>query len=433
MLTQENSASDINIRPMHERRLGGVRLLVLSLVLGLTTGLVIAGIRILVYDEIWGHLPQGMALVGLFPVLGLVLSGLLLQSSRKRPELHDTEAYIDAFHTGAVDSPRSAVAKTAAALFTVGFGGAAGLEGPSMYIGSAIGGWLRPTLARLGVGDRRASRSLLTAGAAAGISAVFKAPLTGLVFALEVPYTDDFAHEALAPALVASVSSYLVLVSLLGTEPLFPVNRSLAPSLENTLIALALGTLLGIVARLASVTLLTTERLAHRTRVPLFVRTLGGGIVCGVLGVVTLHYFGSPLALGSGYDLINASVAGRYIGMAALVLLLLRSGAVVATLGSGAAGGTFIPFMSMGAAAGGIFKGFIPATGALFPIVGMAAFLAAANATPIAAAVFIAESTGSTGYIIPGLVAATAAYLVGGGRSISHNQRPSRRQKEAVL
>ena len=411
----------------HQGQLGTVRLLPLALALGIAVGLLVVGIRVFVYDLLWGHVPQSAPWVGVFPALGLLISGLLLHFMATRSEVHDTEAYIEAYHAGEVDSPRTAFAKTTAALFTVGFGGAAGLEGPSMYIGSVLGGWLHPVLRRLGIHDGRAARSLLIAGAAAGISAVFKAPLTGLVFALEVPYTDDFAREALVPALVASVSSYLALVSLLGTEPLFPVNRALAPSLKYVVFALLLGALLGVVARLLSLGLLAAERISDKVPVPLYVRTLGGGIVCGALGIVTLRIFGSPLALGSGYELINGSVAGRYVGMAALVLLILRSAAVLSTLGSGAAGGTFIPFMSMGAAAGGVFEGLAPSSGALFPIIGMAAFLAAANATPIAAAVFVAESTGSTGYIIPGIVAATAAYLVSGGRSVSRNQRPSRR------
>jgi len=413
---------------VHKGRSAAVRLLPLALALGLATGLLVTAMRLFAYDVLWAHLPQTTPLVGLFPVLGLLLSGLLLQFGAKRPEVHDTEAYIDAYHTGEVDSPRTATAKVMAALFTLGLGGAAGPEGPSMYIGSALGGWLRPTLRRFGIDERFAGRTLLIAGAAAGISAVFKAPLTGIVFALEVPYTDDFAREALVPALVASVSSYLAVVSLIGTEPLFPVSRSLAPSLHNVLLALVLGALLGILARLLSLALLAAEHVSRRVKVPLFVRTLGGGVICGAMGIATLKIFRSPLALSSGNDIINASVIGRYVGMAALVLLVLRSTAVLATFGSGAAGGTFIPFMSMGAAAGGIFEGVAPSSGALFPIIGMAAFLAAANATPIAAAVFIAESTGSAGYIIPGLVAATAAYLVSGGRSVSRNQRPSRRQ-----
>ena len=81
----------------------------------------------------------------------------------------------------------------------------------------------------------------------------------------------------------------------------------------------------------------------------------------------------------------------------------------------------------MGAIAGGAFEVLAPGTGSLFPIVGMAAFLAAANATPIAGAVFVAESTGAAGYVIPGLAAAAAAYVVAGGRTLSAHQRPNRR------
>ena len=405
-----------------------IRILPLCVVLGLAAGLAVAAIRVVAYDVMWGHIPQHVDVVGVFPVIGLLLSGLLLQFVASRPGVHDTEAYIDSAHSGVVDPPRTALAKVASALFTVGMGGAAGLEGPSMYIGSVLGGWLRPFAVRLGARDAQAVKSLVVAGAAAGISAVFKAPLTGLIFALEVPYTDDFAKDSLVPALVASVSGYLAIVAVLGPEPLFPVNRALAPSLSTTGLALVLGVLLGLIARGLSLALLASERAVERLGVSLWIRTLGGGVICGVLGVITLRVFGSPLALGSGYDIINGSSAGLFLGWAAALLLVLRGGAVLATIGSGAAGGTFIPFMSLGAAAGGMFEGFAPGSGALFPIIGMAAFLAAANATPVAAAVFIAESTGSAGYVIPGLVAATVAYLVSGRQSISRNQRPSRRE-----
>lgn len=404
------------------------RMLPLSLALGVITGLAVVAIRLVVYEGIWNRIPRNGLVVGVFPAVGLLLSGLLLQYFTRSDSPHDTEAYIEVYHAGEADDWRAAVAKTAAAICTVGFGGAAGLEGPSMYVGGTLGARLRAALRRLGVADARAMRSLVVAGAAAGISAVFKAPLTGLVFAMEVPYTDDFAREALVPALVSSVASYLTLVSILGPEPLFPVDRALEPSLVSLALAVALGALLGLVARVLSLSVLAAERVSAKMRVPLAVRTLGGGVVCGLLGIVTLRAFGEPLALGSGYEIINGAVIGRFVGVAALVLFALRSVAVVATLGSGAAGGTFIPFMSMGAAAGAVFEDLLPRSGALFPIIRMAAFLAAANATPIAAAVFVAESTGSTGYVVPGVVAATAAYLVSGGRSISRNQRPSRRE-----
>jgi CIC family chloride channel protein len=361
------------------------------------------------------------------PAAGILLSGVLLRYLADRPDIHDAEAYLEAYHHGRTDfRVGSFVAKVAASIATVGLGGAAGLEGPSLYIGSSLGAWASRRLRRFGL-DESGLKALLVAGAAAGISAVFKAPLTGLIFALEMPYTDDFAREALIPSMLGSVASYLVAISLLGPEPLFQVDRAYVPSVNSVLLALALGVFVGLAARVLVVFLKYVETLSGRTRLSLVARTAIGGVLCGAFGYASFKIFGTPLAIGSGYQLIDAASAGRYIGLAAALLFVLRGGAVVSTLGSGASGGSFVPLVSMGAIAGGVFKAFAPGTGSLFPMVGMAAFLAAANATPIAGAVFVAESTGAAGYVIPGLVAAAAAYVVAGGRTLSEHQRPSRR------
>lgn len=400
-----------------------------AVVVGLMTGLFVTGLRYLTTDVMWLRLLSTHSGLVLFaaPAAGILLSGLLLRYFADHPDIHDAEAYLEAYHRGRTDTRvGSFVAKVAAAVATLGFGGAAGLEGPSLYVGSSLGAVAANRLRRMGL-NHDGLKALLVAGAAAGISAVFKAPLTGLVFALEMPYTDDFAREALIPSMLASVTSYLVAISLLGPEPLFQVNRAYVPSVGNVLLALVLGVLVGLAARFFVVSLKLAESLADRWKIPLVVRTAIGGILCASFGFASFRLYGSPLAIGSGYQLIDAASAGRYIGLAAVVLFLLRGGAVVSTLGSGASGGSFVPLVSLGAIAGGAFEAIAPATGALFPVVGMAAFLAAANATPIAGAVFVAESTGAAGFVIPGLVAAAAAYVVAGGRTLSEHQRPSRR------
>ncbi len=400
-----------------------------AVVVGVTTGLLVTGLRYVTNDVIWPWLLSSNSglLIFLVPALGILGSGILLRYFADRPDIHDAEAYLEAYHGGFTDTRiGSFIAKVAAAISTVGFGGAAGLEGPSLYIGSSLGAWVTRRLSSLGFDDDGV-RALLVAGAAAGISAVFKAPLTGLIFALEMPYTDDFAREALIPSMLASVSSYLVAISILGPEPLFQVDRMYVPSVSNVLLALVLGAFVGLAARLFIASLKTAESVSERTRLPLVVRTAIGGVLCAAFGIASFWIYGSPLAIGSGYQLIDAASAGRYIGLAAALLFVLRGGAVVATLGSGASGGSFVPLVSLGAIAGGVFEAFAPRTGPLFPIVGMAAFLAAGNATPIAGAVFVAESTGAAGYVIPGLVAAAAAYVVAGGRTLSEHQRPSRR------
>jgi len=425
------SESPAHANSQSPARSGGRHLSVLgaAVAVGLATGALVTGLRYLTSDVMWPALLATNSGILMFsaPAAGILLSGLVLRYFADRPDVHDAEAYLEAYHHGKSDvRTGSFIAKVVASISTVGFGGAAGLEGPSLYVGSSIGALASRRLARLGL-DQRGMKALLVAGAAAGISAVFKAPLTGLIFALEMPYTDDFAREALIPSMLSSVASYLVAISLLGPEPLFQVDRAYVPSVNSVLLALALGIFVGLAARLLVVFLKFVEGLSARFNLGLVVRTAIGGVLCGAFGYASFRLFGAPLAIGSGYQLIDAASAGRYIGLAAALLFVLRGGAVVSTLGSGAAGGSFVPLVSMGAIAGGVFKAFAPGTGSLFPMVGMAAFLAAANATPIAGAVFVAESTGAAGFVIPGLVAAAAAYVVAGGRTLSEHQRPSRR------
>jgi len=135
---------------------------------------------------------------------------------------------------------RSLVPKLIAAIATVGFGGSAALEGPSIYGGGAIGSWLWSKLRRFGL-EPRDRRIMLISGAAAGMAAVFRAPLTGLVFALEMPYKDDLAHEALVPSLIASVVAYATLASFLGWRPLFDFAGTTSFSGKDLLWSAVLG------------------------------------------------------------------------------------------------------------------------------------------------------------------------------------------------
>lgn len=360
----------------------------------------------------------------LFPTIGLALSGLILQYLTVNPEIHGTEEVIEAFHErGGVFRYRSFPGKILAAIATVGFGGSAGLEGPSIYAGGAIGSFLLRRTRRFGFTDEDV-RTIMVAGAAAGVAAIFKAPLTGIVFALEVPYRDDLTREALIPSLVAAVSSYIVFVRFLGIDPLFNVGEINQLSMSDLLYSIVIGVLVGIVARAFVASYHGIGRFAEGLAVPLWVRTGIGGLVAGSLGLIGYRLFGEPVVLGTGYSTVQGFVTGSYTPVQAAEILLLKTGAVVATLASGAAGGIFVPMIVLGAASGAMLKGILPgAVGPMFPIVGMAAFLAAGYNTPIAATVFVAESTGGAGYIIPGLVAAAVAFAVAGKTSVSDKQR----------
>lgn len=397
-----------------------------ALLIGVLVGGAVTLIDVLAYDVLWGNVNRWLnpVTIVLIPTVGLLISGLLLQRTTTDPSVQGTEEYIDAYHEhGGVFSYRSVPGKVLAALATVGLGGSAGMEAPAIHLGSSIGSFVTLKLRRFGYSEDDVKK-MAVAGAAAGVSAIFKAPLTGVIFALEVPYMDDMAHEALIPSLVGSVASYLVLVQFLGVEPLFKVAERYVLSAPDLGYAVLLGLIVGLVARVFVQSLHAVERAAGRSTMPLWVRTATGGLVVGTLALVGLALFGRPDVLGTGYEAIGRLVSGGAGPVESFEFLMLKVGATVATIGSGAAGGLFIPMIGMGAAAGSTLRGLVPgANGPLFPVVGMAAFLAAGYNTPIAAAVFVAESTGGAGYLIPGLVASVVAYTVAGRVSVSKRQR----------
>src|SRR5690606_25642085 len=116
---------------------------------------------------------------------------------------------------------RAVPGRVMATFLTLGSGAAMGYEGPAIYLGAHSGSALQKRLARFF--SREEAKLLLVAGAAAGVAAIFRAPATGVVFALEVPYRDDLARRQLLPASIAAASGYMTFVALLGTDPLLPV------------------------------------------------------------------------------------------------------------------------------------------------------------------------------------------------------------------
>ena len=180
--------------------------------------------------------------------------------------------------------------KLLAAVTTVGFGGSAALEGPSIYGGGAIGSWLWTRLKRLGLKlEPRDRRIMLISGAAAGMAAVFRAPLTGLIFALEMPYKDDLAHEALLPSLIASVVSYAVLVAFMGTAPLFAFGGAAPFSDRDLLWSALLGVICGFIAMNFANGFRRTRNFFVNLRTPHTVKLLIGGLLTGICGLAVRH------------------------------------------------------------------------------------------------------------------------------------------------
>ncbi|MDQ1396713.1 MAG: chloride channel protein family [Acidimicrobiaceae bacterium] len=397
------------------------QVVLLSAVTGLLTGGAVALFEHLtsgVTFERITHAP--VAVQAGAPLVGLLLAAAALRWLAAGATPSTADEYIKNFHER---DRRLALAPVAgrllASMATLGLGGALGYEGPSIYMGASIGSILQRRLSRFF--SRDDAKVLLVAGAAAGVAAIFKAPATGAVFALEVPYQDDLARRMLLPALFGAGVSYVTFVSFASTTPLLPISGAPPFDLRDLGGAVVLGLLGGFGARGFAFLLRRAKRIS--ARVPPFAGAAGAGLVLAALAVGSNAIYGSPLTVGPGYRTVTYALDPRHGITLILGLLALRAVATATTLAGGGAGGLFIPLVIEGALLGRLIGGvFGEPTSSLFPVIGIAAFLGAGYRVPLAAVMFVAESTGRPGFVVPGLLAAVGAQLVMGRSSVSTYQ-----------
>ena len=397
-----------------------------SAITGVATGLVVAGFDKLTAGglfETLTSLPIWVQVVA--PTAGLALAFVALRWIGDRASTATADEYLRAFHDPSHElGLRPAAGRMLAAVATLGLGGALGYEGPSVYAGATIGQRLERWLPRLMASPRR--NTLLVAGAAAGVAAIFKAPATGAVFALEVPYQDDLARRSLLPALVGAATGYLAFVTLLGTEPLFSVAGRPPFDLRDVGGAVVVGVVCGVGARLFAWLLRRAKTLATQLG-PVVRVAVGGGIIAASTIVSWWAFSGETLTIGAGYDALRWSLdPGRSVWLV-LLLLGLRAAASAGTLTGGGVGGLFVPLVVEGALVGRLIGGIVgdPAS-SLFPVLGVAAFLGAGYRVPLAGIMFVAETTGQPFFVVPGLLAAVTADILAGRSSVTTYQRVDR-------
>lgn len=360
-------------------------------------------------------------MVAALPVLGLIGSSLILRWVGAGASGATTDEYLRAFHDRShLLQIRPMVARISASIVTLGSGGSLGLEGPSLYGGATIGQSLQRRFPRLF--RRTDHRTLLVAGAAAGVAAIFKAPATGAIFALEVPYRDDLARRMLLPALVASATGYFTFVSLSDTSPIFRVIDVPLFGIRDLLGALVIGMVAAIGARLFSKMMRAAKAFALRAMV-VRITLAGTGLVA--LYVISHALTGRNLTTGTGYEVITGWLIDPELALWVIVaIFLLRCLSSAFTMAGGGVGGVFIPLVVGGAFMGRAVAEVVhPERYTLYTLIGIAAFLGAGYRVPLAAVMFVAETTGRPNFVVPALFAAVAAELVMGEQSITAFQR----------
>ncbi|MGH9126959.1 MAG: chloride channel protein [Acidimicrobiales bacterium] len=402
-------------------------MVVLAAVTGAATGLGVAGFESVTATAIFDRVARTSIAVRVSaPLVGLLLAALALRYLAAGSTPSTADEYIKNFHdSGARLDLRPVPGRLVASVATLGLGGAMGYEGPSIYLGAAVGSFLQHHFSRHF--SRDDAKVLLVAGAAAGVAAIFKAPVTGLVFALEVPYQEDFARRMLLPAGIAAAVSYVVFAALEGTAPLFAVAGSPHFDLRDLGGAAVLGVACGIGARLFTKILVRAKALAATIHPLLRATVAGFGLA--VLAVTAKLALGNPLTLGAGYDNLTWAFDPRRAVVLVVLLLVLRAAATIATVVGGGAGGLFVPLVLEGALLGRVMGGILHTAVSrtnFFPLVGVAAFLGAGYQVPLAGIVFAAEASGRPGFIVPGLIATMVAQLLVGRSSASPYQVAAR-------
>jgi len=407
------------------------QVVLLAAVVGVATGALVAAFDWLVGDVMleWTK-DRGPWLAAVLPGIGLIGSfvarraggGGGVSSSTADEYLH---SYHDRKHRLTV---RPFVARMVAAVSTLGTGGAMGLEGPSIYTGATVGSQIQRRMPRVFRGADR--RVLMVAGAAAGVAAIFKAPATGAVFAIEVPYQDDLARRMLLPSLVAAATGYLTFVAFHGTSQLFAIDSSAAFSFRDLLGALVIGVLAGLGARLFAWMVRRAKALAAPDR---FLTVVASGAAFAALFAMGRGLTGESVISGPGYEVVAWASEPTHSVPLLLAVLALRCLATTASVAGGGVGGLFIPLVVAGALTGSVIGGVVDAHDlVLFIVVGVAAFLGAGYRVPLAAVMFVAETTGRPAYIVPGLLAAVAAELVMAGSSVTPYQRATTQVEPTV-
>lgn len=405
--------------------------LVLSVAVGLVSGLAAVGLKNLVHYagltvSRFGALTPfgGNVTMLVFPLVGILLTVLfvrylvrgeighglpsvLLAISRKRSRLPSKNMYT------------SLIAST----LTVAFGGSVGLEAPIASTGSAIGSnfgrWMRV--------DSKYVRLLLGCGAAGAIAGIFKAPFAGILFVVEVFMFDLTATTAL-PLLISALTSATVAYFLMGTDVQFHFEVTQGFALSQ----LPFYAVLGVFCALVSIYFLRTTDKVEEWFSRLgsaWVKVAVGGLVLGVLIYLFPPLYGegygmlSRLLTGDASSLFENTVYGSWAGNGWITLgvlfalILLKAVATATTIGSGGVGGTFGPSLIVGGLSGYFIAMLCNELGlpqqdtANFALVGMAAVMTGVMHAPFMATFLIADITGGYALLVPLLASSAVTYL----------------------
>ena len=344
------------------------------------------------------HLGLWMVLV---PVTGALIVGLMARFGSEKIRGHGIPEALEAILLGRSRiQAKVAILKPLSAAISIGTGGPFGAEGPIIMTGGAFGSIFAQRF-HLSAAERK---TLLVAGAAAGMAAVFATPVAAVLLAVEL-LLFEWKPRSFIPVVVAAMVASVLRVPLLGAGPIFPVVPHAPLSGQGLAIAAGLGILAGFGSGLLTILVYACEDLFQKLPFHWMWWPAIGALFIGVGGLI------EPRVLGVGYDTIHSLLLGQLVGAAVIGLLVAKALVWSIALGSGTSGGVLAPLLIMGGALGALAGSYIPVGDpGLWALIGMAAMMSGTMRSPLTAMVFAAELTRDFN-LFPALLVGSVAAL----------------------
>ena len=379
----------------------GVAWFLLKLI-GFFTNLFFFGrISVSMADPADSHL--GLAIVAV-PVVGALIVGLIARFGSERIRGHGIPEAIEAILiNGSKVEPRVAFFKPISSAISIGSGGPFGAEGPIIMTGGAVGSLVAQFL-RLTSAERK---TLLVAGAAAGMAATFAAPVASVLLAVEL-LLFEWKPRSLIPVALASATAAVARRYIIGIGPIFPTPpHPEFIGISGILGCVAIGVLAGFISLALTAAVYFFEDAFHKLPIHWMWWPAIGGVVVGIGGLIF------PEALGVGYGTIGRLLQGDHASSLILGILLVKSTIWAVSLGSGTSGGVLAPLLMIGGAAGGLAAYVLPDRGPGFwPLIAMGAIMGGTMRSPFTGVVFALELTHDINPLLPLLIAVTIAHGV---------------------
>ena len=336
------------------------------------------------------------------PVIGGLIIGLMARYGSERIRGHGIpEAIESILINGSRVEPRLAILKPISSAISIGSGGPFGAEGPIIMTGGAFGSMIAQFF-HLTSAERK---TLLVAGAAAGMSATFAAPISAVLLAVEL-LLFEWKPRSLIPVALASATAGAMRRYIIGLGPLFPAPvHPVFIGPEGLAGCVVAGVLAGLLSAVLTVAVYGAEDLFQHLPIHWMWWPAIGGLVVGIGGLIF------PQALGVGYDTIGALLTGNVVRSTILGILIVKSVIWAISLGSGTSGGVLAPLLMMGGALGGLEAMFLPYEGVGFwPLISMGAILGGTMRSPFTGIIFSFELTHDQNVLLPLLVASVIAH-----------------------